>query len=676
MRKEDDDTSSTTSNSIDLDDEHLSSHESSIDDHDIGESVQGLLDEIPIRFVVFKWVDQNDPFGWHIVAAQNAKTSDNSVIMPASDLIGKRVDVAYPGLKGNNDIFGMYKYVATTGNPSGFELEYPEGGVMMRFQLKFTPLPGNSVFVVYENLDEYRDIAAKQKETNEQMDALLEKAVDVMIHSQSEEDDQNVNLLSLKHLFNASDSSREAAQSKILVEEFEKKQKVISMADVETLVRNLSTTESKDNPYMRQFLTSYRYFMTSTALLNKLLVKYMTGRTKTGEERKNIEDKVFDVLKIWLSEHYYDFSSDPELLKTLQEFINNRIITSDRSPEGDSLNRIIAKQLQAEVMSQIRSPTDTVNHAKSKRTMRSTVNLLEEDPTEVAHQLTLLCFERFKSLKPIEFYAQSWSKENAHLIAPNILDMIKQFNKITNWVSAEILMRKDLKARISVVKQFIDIAWTTYGYRDFETTFAVQMGLEQQTISRLSDTWKNLDQSTKQKWLALHEFTSYKRNYKNYRKKVNEIISSQLGSNLIPYFSLYLKDLTILEENTSITQVGAVNFHKMRKVANIIAEIQKAQKSLFAFQKNVKILVYLTTEIPHLDDEAQWKMSKICEPESSGLDPADLCASTSYSAMSPGSIFRAVKANASPEVLVQKVSNPIFGVKLPQMAIRRTPSRG
>eukprot|EP01114_Cavostelium_apophysatum_P013921 TRINITY_DN3477_c0_g2_i1.p1 TRINITY_DN3477_c0_g2~~TRINITY_DN3477_c0_g2_i1.p1 ORF type:complete len:697 (+),score=181.93 TRINITY_DN3477_c0_g2_i1:167-2257(+) len=682
-RSEDFDLASSAS--LDESDSHSSHESSGIEDKNLGEVVQKLLEDIPLRFFVVQWLDPSDECGWYIVGGNEPDPYSTS--MPLKDMIGKRVDEVYPGTKGDLTFFGLYKKVVTTGVPVEYELNYKDDKVVTKSRIKQTALPNNCVMVVYENLLQVEELKAKREKQNEKMEALLEKAIDIMIHAKPT-DAEDLSMVTLKGLLNANSTTKESG-NKVLVEEFERNQKVISVADVETLVGNLSL-ESQDNAFSRQFLTSFRYFMSPSVLLKKLMVAFMTAQKQTqrdwtDEEREaskgktgvsnievnavkgteNPEEKVIDTFKIWLAEHFYDFDNDPELLKSLQEFINNSLLSSERTtPYGKALNKLIEKNLRSEMAA--KPLTDSSDYVP--KTLRSKVNILEENPVDVAHQMTLICFETFKAVKPMEFYEQSWSKENASILSPNILDMIKNFNNITNWVSTEICLQLLMKDRVMVLRHFIEIAWAAFGYRDFETTFAVMLGLGSLTISRLTETWRALDGTTKQKYLKMHEFTSYKYNFRNYRKKFQQIISSPLGANVIPYFSLYLKDLTAMEEKGNFSQVaaGAVNFHKMRKVASAIGEVQKAQKSIFAFSKNVKLLVFLTRELPHVSEDAQWVLTKKCEADSSGQDPADICASAPAS---PGDILRAVTRRASGDIAVQ-TSNPIFGVTIPKGSLK------
>lgn len=146
------------------------------------------------------------------------------------------------------------------------------------------------------------------------------------------------------------------------------------------------------------------------------------------------------------------------------------------------------------------------------------------------------------------------------------------------------------------------------------------------SVSRLSDTWKHLDYKTRQQWQRINSFCSFEGNYKSYRSHMRKIFSSSKTPNVLPYVGMYLRDLTALEEGTgSFDKGGAgngvrnfikitVNFHKMRMVANVIAEIQQAQRSVFNFQRHLDIISALSCGLFAFDEERLHELSKRCEP--------------------------------------------------------------
>jgi len=264
--------------------------------------------------------------------------------------------------------------------------------------------------------------------------------------------------------------------------------------------------------------------------------------------------------------------------------------------------------------------------------------------------LRLKCFTKFKEIRPLEFYNQGWNQPNKKALSPNLVDLISNFNRLSNWVISEIVSNTNLRKRVQVLKHFIAIGYATYSYKDYETTFMITLSLSHSVISRLSETWASLDGTATKQWNTISEFTSFKNNYKNYRDYIGRLFASSKTRNVMPYIGLYLKDLTFIEQNENFDGAGAVNFYKMRMVAAVISDIQKAQQSNFNFKKKVDLLSYLTYGLLLHDEDTIWKLSMKCEANST-VEPNPL----------PSLSIRLFSAKEKP--IKNTFSNPVYGLK-------------
>ena len=185
-----------------------------------------------------------------------------------------------------------------------------------------------------------------------------------------------------------------------------------------------------------------------------------------------IQIRVCSVLKNWLDEHWMaDFQEDPALKKELQTLINSMLENSGSlltSQLAKALNALLRKKERTAALSSGGRPagvsSSNVNVPpklliSSKLTLDS-FDLMQVDATELARQLTLMDFDKFRSIQPRECLNQNWSKPLAikSVLAPNILAMISQFNKISLWVELTILKCKELKHRIKFYERFLKIA--------------------------------------------------------------------------------------------------------------------------------------------------------------------------------------------------------------------------
>ena len=82
------------------------------------------------------------------------------------------------------------------------------------------------------------------------------------------------------------------------------------------------------------------------------------------------------------------------------------------------------------------------------------MRLFDIDPLEIARQLTMIEFTEFGKITFSEFLDKAWSNKNLPS-GPNIKNMIKLSNKVTNWISMVILRERDVKKRAIILKYFI-----------------------------------------------------------------------------------------------------------------------------------------------------------------------------------------------------------------------------
>lgn len=80
------------------------------------------------------------------------------------------------------------------------------------------------------------------------------------------------------------------------------------------------------------------------------------------------------------------------------------------------------------------------------------------DPILLADNISVLEHVLLKNIRPSEFIKQAWNKPEKEKKAPNILKYITWFNKISRWVSTEILKRETAEARSVVIAKMIEMA--------------------------------------------------------------------------------------------------------------------------------------------------------------------------------------------------------------------------
>lgn len=140
---------------------------------------------------------------------------------------------------------------------------------------------------------------------------------------------------------------------------------------------------------------------------------------------------------------------------------------------------------------------------------------------------------------------------------------------------------------------------------------AVLSGLNHGCVSRLKTTWTALPKQCHTTFEQLSTLMQSSGNYKTYRKEI-----SVPKFPCLPYFAVYLRDLTFIEDgNQDFLQQGIVNFQKMRMLAKVFGDMQRFQRTSYDIKDIDEIQKYLKEEILIMrGDKELYKYSKICEP--------------------------------------------------------------
>eukprot|EP01116_Phalansterium_solitarium_P022542 TRINITY_DN7483_c0_g1_i1.p1 TRINITY_DN7483_c0_g1~~TRINITY_DN7483_c0_g1_i1.p1 ORF type:complete len:750 (+),score=198.76 TRINITY_DN7483_c0_g1_i1:128-2377(+) len=230
------------------------------------------------------------------------------------------------------------------------------------------------------------------------------------------------------------------------------------------------------------------------------------------------------------------------------------------------------------------------------------------EPKDLARQLTLLEFKLFRDVPVQELIQQAWTKGAER--TPHVQRFVDHFNSVSFWVASEIVSESTVKRRITLIKQFIVIAELLRESHNYNTLMAVISGLNHGAVSRLNQTWAALPKPYVSSLATLMTFTESSGNYRKYRKEVAE---SPLP--LIPYFAIYLRDLTFIEDgNDAYLSDGVINFQKMRMLAKVFQEIARFQAMEYTFPESPEILDWLSKHRTVKEDKELYRISKQWEP--------------------------------------------------------------
>lgn len=114
--------------------------------------------------------------------------------------------------------------------------------------------------------------------------------------------------------------------------------------------------------------------------------------------------------------------------------------------------------------------------------------LLTFHSEEIARQLTLLEHRRLQTLDLTELVACKWTKPGNQ--APTLNRVAKALDRLTGWFAQQVVQESDLRLRVRVLAQLIDIGHHLLAFRNFNTLLGIFLALFLPSISRLTNTWR------------------------------------------------------------------------------------------------------------------------------------------------------------------------------------------
>jgi len=235
--------------------------------------------------------------------------------------------------------------------------------------------------------------------------------------------------------------------------------------------------------------------------------------------------------------------------------------------------------------------------------------------SEIARQFTLIDFGLFQKIQPSELFNQSWSKPKLQHRAPHILAMISRANHLSFWVSSFILWAHNLKERTRMLTKFIKISQHLRELNNFNTLMGIIAGINMSAISRLKNTFLEVDKTTKATLDTLQILLNPGSSFRNYRQVLRNANPPSL-----PYLGCYLTDLTFMEDGNPDfvihNGVTMINYYKRELVYNTLREIRMFQQSSYTFPVVEPIHSFLTS-LPFSEEKELYELSQQREPRQS-----------------------------------------------------------
>lgn len=174
---------------------------------------------------------------------------------------------------------------------------------------------------------------------------------------------------------------------------------------------------------------------------------------------------------------------------------------------------------------------------------------------------------------------------------PNLSKMTQESTQLSNFVTLSILIPtpiqkgendtdKMLVNRAKTIEFFIDLASLCLQKGDFSSAIAINGGLNNASVQRLSDTQEKIDHKHKKDFNTLNELT--KKNYKSLRSQVAERQKNNMP--YIPFLGVINTDYTFSSDGNPKIVDGQIYKGRIEATSNALAEIEKPQEMIKNFQ--------------------------------------------------------------------------------------------
>uniref|UniRef100_UPI00358E8FC3 ras-GEF domain-containing family member 1B isoform X1 n=1 Tax=Myxine glutinosa TaxID=7769 RepID=UPI00358E8FC3 len=369
-----------------------------------------------------------------------------------------------------------------------------------------------------------------------------------------------------------------------------------------------------DRVYIFTFLLTSRLFLEPQDVLAQLVHvclqrqhKGMDVGTRTSSWR------ILQLLAEWTDTFPYDFLNE-ETMSRLKEVITQSTVGRDdglRRTGAQLLQRLLRRLATQQQYEETLGSQATAGKARGPLSPRPGACARDlfatcGDAGLVAQQLTFIELERLSQIGPEELVGAFSPKgsidqhQQAHVgvkSAKNLEAYVEWFNHLIFLVATEVCLPLKKKQRAKVIEFFIEVARMCFSMGNFNSFMAIISGLSMIPVSRLKKTWTKVKTA---KFDILENYMDPSSNFCNYRTALRGAAQrcrngrSTHEKIVIPYFSLFVKDIYFLNEVCpSRLANGHVNFEKFWELARQVGEFVSWKDVECPFPRDRRVISYL-----------------------------------------------------------------------------------
>ncbi|XP_063492377.1 rap guanine nucleotide exchange factor 5 isoform X3 [Symphalangus syndactylus] len=326
---------------------------------------------------------------------------------------------------------------------------------------------------------------------------------------------------------------------------------------------------------------------------NKALFHQFSLKENWLQHRGTVTETEEIFCHVYVTEHSYVSvkakvsSIAQEILKVVAEKIQYAeedlalvaITFSGEKHEFQPNDLVISKSLEASGRIYVyrKDLADTLNpFAENEESQQRSMRILGMNTWDLALELMNFDWSLFNSIHEQELIYFTFSRQGSGEHTANLSLLLQRCNEVQLWVATEILLCSQLGKRVQLVKKFIKIAAHCKAQRNLNSFFAIVMGLNTASVSRLSQTWEKIPGKFKKLFSELESLTDPSLNHKAYRDAFKKMKPPK-----IPFMPLLLKDVTFIHEGNKTFLDNLVNFEKLHMIADTVRTLRHCRTNQF-----------------------------------------------------------------------------------------------
>ncbi|NXC55892.1 RPGF5 factor, partial [Aleadryas rufinucha] len=363
---------------------------------------------------------------------------------------------------------------------------------------------------------------------------------------------------------------------------------------------------------------------------NKTFFHQFSVKENWLQQRGTMNETEEIFCRVYITEHSYVSvkaqvsTSAQEILKIVAEKIQYpeeelALVTVSFSGEKHELqpnDLAISKSLESSSRMFVyrKDLTDSLNpFSENEELQQRSVRILGINTWDLALELTNFDWSLFNAIHEQELIYFTFSRQGSAENTENLSLLLQRCNEVQLWVATEILLCSQLCKRVQLVKKFIKIAAHCKAQRNLNSFFAIVMGLNTASVSRLSQTWEKIPGKFKKLFTELESLTDPSLNHKAYRDAFKKMKSPK-----IPFMPLLLKDVTFIHEGNKTFLDNLVNFEKLHMIADTVRSLRHCRNNQFGDEVPSKEHHELKPYVHHLhvidNQQALFELSHRIEP--------------------------------------------------------------